>query len=96
MLSRKNRSDWLCARLSIRAMAIAGALLWGGAVMTLAACHAVWPSYGAAILQSLASVYPGFPTAGTFGSVVLDSIYGLADGAAAGALLAWLYNWAAG
>jgi len=72
---------------TIRAMATACSLLWGGAIMTVAACNAVWPNYGGAFLDCLGSIYPGFPASGTLLSAVVDTMYGMADGAFAGAML---------
>jgi hypothetical protein len=73
-------------------MATACSLLWGGAVMTVAVCNAIWPSYGGSFLDGLGSVYPGFPQSGTALGALADTAYGLVDGAIAGALLAWIYN----
>ena len=79
-------------RLSIKAMTIACSLFWGGAVMTAVVCNVIWPGYGGAFLDCVGSIYPGFSTKGIFLSIVLDTAYGMADGALAGASLAWLYN----
>lgn len=38
------------------------------------------------------SLYPGFHTVHTLGSIFLDTIYGLVDGAVTGLLFGWLYN----
>jgi len=82
-------------KLSVKAMAIAGALLWGSAVFMVALANMVWPGYGRAFLDVLASVYPGFPVGGGFPGTLASGVYGLADGAVAGAFLAWFYNLAA-
>jgi len=79
-------------RLSIRAMATACAFFWGGVILTVAACNVIWPNYGGAFLDCLGSIYPGFPERGTFLSAVMDTAYGMVDGAFAGASLAWIYN----
>ncbi len=82
-------------KLSIKAMAISGGLLWGGAILMVALANSVWPGYGRAFLEVLASIYPGFPAGGGILSILADTVYGLSDGAVAGTLLAWLYNLAA-
>lgn len=42
-----------------------------------------------AFLHVMSSVYPGFQASGTFLDVLTGTVYGLADGAAAGFLLGW-------
>jgi hypothetical protein len=82
-------------RLDLKALAIAGGLLWGGAVLLVGAAHLAWPGYGGAFLDVVSSIYPGYEVGG-FGSVIVGALYGLVDGAVAGLILAWLYNAAAG
>ena len=47
---------------------------------------------GQAFLEVMASVYPGYTAAASFGEVIIATLYGLLDGAVGGAILAWLYN----
>ncbi len=84
------------ARISARAMALVAALLWGGCLLLVGLINIGTPSYGAEFLRMMSSVYPGFHDTRTWGEVVLGAVYGLVDGAIAGLLFAWLYNWAAG
>lgn len=79
-------------RLSIKAMGIAFALLWGGCLLTVGLINLFAPSYGVDFLRVMSSVYPGFYAAHTFGDVLVGALDGLIDGAIAGVLLAWLYN----
>lgn len=79
-------------RLSVIAVALSAALLWGGAVFLVGLINAVAPPYGGAFLQLVASLYPGFHPGQGFGSVLIGTLWGLADGAIGGALFAWLYN----
>jgi hypothetical protein len=79
-------------RLNITAFAMAAALFWGLAVLIVSSANLVWPGYGRAFLELLASMYPGYHAGAGFGSVLLATLYGLVDGAASGALIAWLYN----
>jgi hypothetical protein len=83
------------ARISARAMALVSALLWGGCLLFVGLINIGAPSYGAEFLRLMSSVYPGFHDTRTWGEVILGAVYGLADGAIAGLLFAWLYNWAA-
>ncbi len=54
--------------------------------------HLVAPSYGGDFLRMMSSVYPGADTAPTLARVLLGTVYGCVDGAAAGFLFAWLYS----
>ncbi len=49
-------------------------------------------TYGQAFLDVMASIYPGFHAAGTFGDAIVGTLYGVVDGAIGGAVFAWLYN----
>lgn len=80
-------------KLSIKGMAITLGLLWGILAMFLTGvANLIWPTYARAFLDVMASVYPGYTGAPTFGQVIVGTLYGLVDGAVGGALLAWLYN----
>lgn len=83
-------------RLDTRALAIAGALLWGGALATVGLARLAWPGYGGAFLEVMASIYPGYDAAGGFGGVLAGTLYGALDGGLAGLILGWLYNRLAG
>lgn len=83
-------------QLSIRAITLAGAILWGGAILLVGLINLAAPGYGLNFLQMTSSVYPGFHASHTVGSVVIGTIDGLVDGAVAGLLFAWLYNSFAG
>jgi len=73
-------------------MAIACAILWGGAVFLCGTANVLWPSYGESFLQLLDSIYPGYHASGSFGSVVVGTLYATMDGAVGGLLFGWLYN----
>jgi hypothetical protein len=82
--------------LNIKAVAIVGAVLTGGSVLLAGLANLVFPSYGVAFLELAASLYPGYHGPAGFGSVLVGTMYALLDGAVVGALVAWLYNLAAG
>ena len=82
--------------LSIKALAITGAVFTGGSFLLVAVLNLIFPGYGVGFLELGASIYPGYQVAGGFGSVIVVTIYGLIDGAIAGALFAWLYNFVSG
>jgi len=81
--------------LNIKALAIAGAIVWGGCFLLVGLANLIWASYGAVCLEVAASIYPGYAGPDGFWSVIVLTLYALVDGAVAGAILAWLYNWAA-
>ena len=51
-----------------------------------------WPDYGQAFVVMMASLYPGYSGAATFGQVIIGALYDALDGAIGGAVFAWLYN----
>jgi hypothetical protein len=79
-------------RFSFKAMALSGALLWGGAILLVGLINLAAPGYGLSFLQMTSSVYPGFHDTHTIRSVLIGTFDGLVDGAIAGLLFAWLYN----
>ncbi len=80
-------------RLNVKAMAILVALFWGILVMFLVGMgNLIWPGYGQAFLDLMASLYPGYKATASFGQVIVGTFYGMLDGAICGALFAWLYN----
>ncbi|MAE63503.1 MAG: hypothetical protein CMJ18_04465 [Phycisphaeraceae bacterium] len=82
-------------KLSIRALATTVAILWGGAVLLVGLANLIWPSYGGAFLEVVASIYPGYHASGTIGSVIVGTLYAIIDGAVGGLIFAWLYNFVA-
>ena len=79
-------------KLNVKALAFAGAILWGGCVFLMGIANLIWASYGVHFLNFLASFYPGYSATRSFGEVVIVTLYALADGLIGGAILAWLYN----
>jgi hypothetical protein len=83
-------------RLSLKGVAVAGGLLWGGAILFLGLINLVKPTYGVNFLQAVSSVYPWFHVSRSFVDVVIGAIDALIDGAIAGFLFGWLYNLSVG
>jgi len=80
-------------KLNVKAMALSLALIWGVLAMFLPGmANLIWPGYGQAFLDLMASVYPGYQATASFGQVIVGMLYGAVDGAVCGALFAWLYN----
>jgi hypothetical protein len=80
-------------KLSVKGLATAAALLTGGCFLLVGLFELAFPGYGGAFLDLGASIYPGYHGPDGIGSVIVVTLYGLVDGAIAGAVLAWLYNW---
>ena len=83
-------------RVSLKAITLSSALLWGGAMLFVGLIHMAAPSYGGDFLRIMSSVYPGADTAPTLGRVLLGTLYGFVDGGVAGCLFGWLYGAFAG
>ena len=84
-------------KISAKAMAITGAILLGGYAMAgTALLNLVFPPYGEHFLITMSSVYPGYHATRTIGDVLVGACYGAVDGAVAGLLVAWIYNYFAG
>ena len=84
-------------RLSLKALAIASALLWGlGAMFLTGLMYLIAPPYGEHFLLTMSSVYPGFHATRTLADVLVGPGYGLVDGGVCGLLFAWFYNAFAG
>jgi hypothetical protein len=65
-------------------------------MLVVGIANLVFPAYGVAFLELMASLYPGYHGPAGVGSVIIAALYGAVDGAVCGAILAWLYNRAAG
>jgi len=79
-------------RVSLKALALSSAVLWGLVMLMVGLVHIAVPSYGADFLRMMSSVYPGADTAPTLSRVLLGTAYGLIDGAIAGCIFGLLYG----
>jgi hypothetical protein len=79
-------------KLHVKAMALAAGVMWGLALLLVGLANLVWEGYGVDFLKLAASIYPGYSGAASLWQVIVATLYGLVDGAIAGAVLAWLYN----
>jgi len=79
-------------RVSLKAITLSSAILWGAAMLLVGLVHIAAPSYGGDFLRLMSSVYPGADTAPTFGRVLLGTCYGFVDGGIAGFFFGWLYS----
>lgn len=79
-------------QLNIKALALTAAILWGGAILLTGLANLIWAGYGGTFLQIMASLYPGYDASGSFGDLIVGTLYGLIDGGVCGLIFAWLYN----
>lgn len=79
-------------KLSVRALATVCAILWGAAILAVGAINVATGSYGASFLRGVSSIYPGFRAPGTFGDILIGTLYAVVDGAVFGWLFGWMYN----
>ena len=82
-------------KLNIKALAIASGVLWGSAMLFTGFANMMWPGYGAAFLEAVSSIYPGYEPGG-WGQVINGTLYAVVDGAIGGGIFAWIYNLFAG
>jgi hypothetical protein len=83
-------------KLSLKALAIAGGAVWGGAILLVGLANLIWEGYGLAVLEFAASIYPGYDVEGDIGQVIVGTLYGLLDGAIGGLVFGFIYNVFAG
>ncbi len=79
-------------RLNLKSFVLAWTILWAGCVFVTGLANMVWNDYGQAFLEFCSSFYPGYHVTHTMGSVVVGTLYAIADGAIGGLAFAWLYN----
>jgi hypothetical protein len=79
-------------RVSLKAITLSSAILWGLAMLLVGLIHLATHTYGGEFLRIMSSVYPGADTAPTIARVLLGTVYGFVDGAIAGFLFGLLYD----
>jgi hypothetical protein len=79
-------------KLNTKALALASAILWGFAMLSMGLANLIWGGYGQQFLQTMSSVYPGYHATRSVPEVVVGTLYGVVDGLIGGAVFAWLYN----
>jgi hypothetical protein len=79
-------------KINITALALTAGLFWGATIFIVASASVIWPGYGRAFLELVASLYPGYRPGPAFGTVITGTLYSLVDGTIAGAVFGLLYN----
>ncbi len=82
-------------KLNIKALALGGAIFWGGAVLAVLLVNFECTNYGQNFLELMASIYPGYHANHSMVQVLIGTLYAAADGVIGGAVFGWLYNWLA-
>lgn len=79
-------------KLNLKALTLTAGILWAVALFLTGLANLIWSGYGTAFLQCFASVYPGYHASGSFGDLVVGTLYALIDGAVAALIFGWVYN----
>jgi len=80
-------------KLNVRALALAGGIVWGLAIFLITYWFLVF-GHGGTTLFKLSNVYLGYSV--TWYGAFVGLVWGFVNGFIGGALLAWLYNKFAG
>ena len=79
-------------KIDTKALGLTASICWGATLFFVGIANLVCSGYGQAFLDVMASIYPGYTAAASFGQVMVGTLYGMVDAAVAGVVLAWLYN----
>ena len=85
----------MATTLSVKGLAITGAVFWGvylGLAALVASVNVSLPWFSPNMFGMLMDLYPGL--APSVVGVFVGLLWGALCGAVCGAILAWLYNWA--
>lgn len=79
-------------KLDLKALALAGATVWGMVVLFVGLVNLAQLRYGTAFLELVSSLYPGYHATPSWGDLLVGTGYALVDGAIGGWLFGWFYN----
>ena len=79
-------------QIQYRRARLGGRTVLGRGFLIVSAANLLWPGYARLFLDLAGSIYPGYRPGGGPGSVIVGTLNGLVDGAAAGAVIGWMYN----
>ena len=79
-------------KFNIRALALAGGIFWGVAVLAVLLANLGCHNYAQNFLELMASIYPGYHANHSVAQVAIGTVYAAADGLIGGAVFGWLYN----
>jgi len=78
------------AEINMKSLALSFGITWGASLFLLGIITWLIPGWGSELVSALGSLYRGY-NASLIGAL-LGLVWGFADGAIAGLLIAWLYN----
>ena len=78
--------------MNIKKVSLTVAMFVATLIFVVGLARLVSPEYGQAFVEVIASLYPGYSGAATFGQAIIGAMYGALDGGISGALFGWLYN----
>ena len=78
--------------MNIKKVSLTVAMFVATLIFVVGLARLVSPEYGQAFVEVIASLYPGYSGAATFGQASIGAMYGALDGGISGALFGWLYN----
>jgi len=79
-------------KLSLKAVTLTAAIIWGLALLIVGVANLLWPPYGKAFLEVMSSIYPGYKQEGTLADIIVGTLYAVVDGGICGLITAWVYN----
>jgi hypothetical protein len=79
-------------KLNLKALTLTSAVFLAGVVFVVGLADMISSGYGKEFLLVMASIYPGYSASGSFGDVIVGTLYALLDGAIFGLVFGWLYN----
>lgn len=79
-------------KLNLKAFMLTAGIFWASAIFLTGIANLLISGYGSIFLQIFASVYPGYQASGSFGDLIIGTLYALVDGAFSGLIFAFLYN----
>ena len=79
-------------KLNLKAFMLTAGIFWALAMLLTGIGNLLLSGFGSMFLQVIASVYPGYHASGSFGDLIIGTLYALVDGAFGGLIFAYLYN----
>ena len=87
-----NTHGSIVMKLSIKALALSAAIIWGLALLIVSSTNMMFPGYAVNFLEVVGSIYPGYHPGTGISSIIIGSFYAVIDAGIAAAIFAWLYN----
>lgn len=79
-------------KLNLRAFVLTTGILWAAGFFLTGLLNLFWSGCGGAFLHVMNSLYPGYHASGSFGDLLVGTLYALFDGTISGLVFGWVYN----